>query len=155
MDWAYVIAVVLGGGTIVGLATAILNHFANVQINRETAVARRNQTADNSVSSALNTLGHTIQELREENVDLRRRMTEMEAARRLEQETSKREKLEWKGQMADLRRELSQVEEQARREVAERDKKIEALTETVAQLQAELTHAKRGTGLNYTQRRKQ
>ena len=140
-----------GAGTLVGIVTAILNHFAHIQINRETAVARRNQTADTTVASALDTLGHTIQELRDENVDLRRRMSEMEAARLLEHEARKREKAEWQRQMTELRESLSTAQEG----IAERDKEIKALTETVTKLQIELTQAKRGTGLNYTQRRKQ
>ena len=141
-----IIALIAGGVIAEGF-----RYLANVQINRETAVARRNQTADTSVSSALDTLGHTIQELRNENVDLRRRMTEMEAARLLEHEARKREKAEWQRQMTELRESLSAAQEG----IAERDKEIKALTETVTKLQIELTQAKRGTGLNYTQRRKQ
>ena len=140
-----------GAGTLVGVVRVVLGYFAHIQINRETAVARRNQTADTTVASALDTLGHTIQELRDENVDLRRRMSEMEAARLLEHEARKREKAEWQRQMTELRKSLATAQEG----IAERDKEIKALTETVTKLQIELTQAKRGAGLNYTQRRKQ
>ena len=132
-----------GGAMFIVLIKEVFSYLANLKINRETAVTMRATAADNSVQNALNTLDATVSRLQADNAEMRQRMATMEAER-------DRERAEWQRQMKELRDSLST----AQAGIAERDKEIKALTETVAKLQAELTRAQRGTGLNYTQRRK-